>query len=278
MEPHAPYIPQRDTRSELGDALQEEWLDLTDGIGGVDPQGPGGRALMRDERALSPLERQHLEAAYRGEVHDLDRALGSLLRELRERDLYEDTWILVTSDHGEFLGEHRLLGHRSELYDAGIAIPLIVKHPGSTRTDPTRGIVQPVDLLPSLAEPFGFAVPERVEGTRFDAVEERPAVAEHYEDVKLVRAFGRRFAGHRRAFVAAPYKLIRYSAHPPQLFHERHDPQELRNLVDHRPALAKRLDTLLRSWIDARKPLSTDAPQPELSPEERKRLESLGYL
>ena len=266
MDAHAPYVPIRATRAEIGPALNEAWLDLQDGLGGVDPSGPGGLEVMRDERDLGAEERAHLEAAYVGEVHDLDTALGKLFSELRARGLYENAWIVITGDHGEFLGEHRLLGHASELYEEALRVPLFVRSPGGTQRRPISGQVQLVDILPSLAPHFGLSVSGAVDGLPFDEVGTRAAVAEHFEYPQFVDAFGPRFAGDRRAWIDAETRLYTFTARPTEW--------EGDATTEAKLGAVRSLST----WISKHAPMERSQTQPELSPEERRRLEGLGYL
>lgn len=276
MDAHAPYIPQRETRALLGDALDPRWLDTGDGFGGVDPDGPGGLELMRGERDLTDDERRHLEAAYGGEVRDLDRSLGALFELLRARELYEDAWIVVAADHGEHLGEHRLLGHSSELSDEAVRIPLFVRTPNGADTRPIEGDVQLVDVLPTLARALELAIPAQVEGSAFDELDPaRAAVAEQFEYRAFVARFGDRFAGDRRAYRTQDAALFAFTRRAPELF-ARRDGRVAGALDD--ASLRDRLLGALARWVEARSPVAGDAAPPPLGDAERQRLEALGYL
>ena len=93
----------------------------------------------------------------------MDHHLGRLMDGLRELGLYDETWIIVTSDHGELLGEHGIYGHGTTLHEPLLRIPLILKHPG-TRTAPgTRDDdVQLVDRLPTILAELGLETPPDV--------------------------------------------------------------------------------------------------------------------
>ncbi|MEZ4218061.1 MAG: sulfatase [Myxococcota bacterium] len=280
MDAHAPYVPQAATRAALGDALDARWLDATDGFGGVDPDGPGGLALMRGERELRDDERRHLEAAYRGEVRDLDAALGALFDALRARGVFDDAWVVVTADHGEMLGEHRLLGHSSELWDEVVRVPLLVRAPRGAQRAPIEGDVQLVDVLPTLANELGLPIPAQVEGLSFagDAVRAtaRPIVAEHFEYPAFVAHFGPRFAGDRRAYRTRGAALFAWTRRAPELWARDGAGATTLRLDD--DALRDRLEAGLARWVAARRPVAGEAPPAPLGDEERRRLEALGYL
>src|SRR2546426_4916808 len=134
---------------------------------------PGAGRLARGnlhyEHAVTHLpeaERQFIEANYDGEVAAMDEALGELLDALIARGRYENALVIVTADHGEFLGEHGQMGHIGQmLYEPVLRVPLVVKFPGSTgprgrSTTP----VQLVDVLPTVLEVTGAPEPDGIQG------------------------------------------------------------------------------------------------------------------
>jgi arylsulfatase A-like enzyme len=80
--------------------------------------------------ALSPEEARELRDAYDGAIAYIDRHLGLLLSALRQRGVLDDTLVVITSDHGEGLGEHRLFGHGNSLYRSLLHVPLLIVFPG----------------------------------------------------------------------------------------------------------------------------------------------------
>ena len=71
-----------------------------------------------------------MTAGYYGMVAQLDHAIGRVLDVLDERGLADDTLVIVTSDHGEFLGEHQLIFKGPFGYDSLLRVPLLVRGPG----------------------------------------------------------------------------------------------------------------------------------------------------
>ncbi len=95
---------------------------------------------------------EHVIAAYDGGISFVDHMLGRLFRLFEELGIYDDTMIVVTSDHGEsFLDEGVYLGHGAFLHDGEVRVPLIVKFPsnryGGQRVD---GVVESLDILPTI--------------------------------------------------------------------------------------------------------------------------------
>jgi arylsulfatase A-like enzyme len=101
---------------------------------------------------------------YRGEVRYADAQLGRLVDRLRLLDLLESTVLVVTSDHGEGLGDHGLLGHSANLHEELVRIPLFVRAPGVTAGRRLRGLVQLEDMLPTALALLGVSIPEGLDG------------------------------------------------------------------------------------------------------------------
>jgi hypothetical protein len=107
-------------------------------------------------------ELRALNRAYRGEVAYVDAQIHALVEGLRQADLLEGTAIVVTSDHGEGLGDHGHLEHGHNLFDELVRVPLIVRAPGIPAGRALRGDVQLEDLGPTLLSLLGLAAPPDV--------------------------------------------------------------------------------------------------------------------
>jgi arylsulfatase A-like enzyme len=110
---------------------------------------------LADRRRYPPLERG--EADYLASIRYLDEQLDRLFRALAQRGVLDRTVVVVTSDHGELLGEHGLTGHARSLYKDVLHVPLFVRYPPAV---PAERIVRPVslrDLAATLADLAGVA-------------------------------------------------------------------------------------------------------------------------
>jgi hypothetical protein len=102
-----------------------------------------------------------LSSRYKVEVEYVDQHVGAVLRRLEELGLYQDSLVILTSDHGEALGERNHYGHIEHLTDEMLRVPLLIKLP---RTDPRRaglelsaaGVVSHIDLIPTLLDLAGL--------------------------------------------------------------------------------------------------------------------------
>ena len=213
-------------------------------------------------------------AQYDGAIAFLDAELERLLRHLRRLGRYDETLLVVTSDHGELFGEHGLVGHGRALYEPLLRVPLVIRIPG--QRDGKR-VIQRVGLQDVSSMIRGI-----LDGRRRieDLVPTNPAepriLAEHWTSVlDLERARSRSVAPYFRAAYAGRHKLIQAANGQDELYDLENDPDEERNL------LAVPGNEALRASITAALPSlpATSAPATvPLDPEALARLRALGYL
>jgi arylsulfatase A-like enzyme len=199
---------------------------------------------------------------YDGEVAYLDRQIGRLLGFLESRGLLENTVLVVVADHGESLGEHGILFRHVGLHDTTTHVPLMIRWPGPDREGRRiEGLVQTIDLFPTILEAAGLSVPPQ-DGQ--DLGKTRRAVfAEH--------------ADHLGAMVRnRDFKYIQ-SPDGPSLYDLKADPGETRNLAGRGLAVERELSELLRRWQADRR-AHPEARPVEPTDEEKARLKALGYV
>jgi hypothetical protein len=106
-----------------------------------------------------PAEVAQAVDLYDLEVAYADREVGRFLEELKARDVYEDSLIILTADHGEAFYEHGSWQHGWTLYEENVHVPLIVKWPGNSRRGRTKQLVSQVDIFATLLEQAALASP-----------------------------------------------------------------------------------------------------------------------
>jgi len=118
----------------------------------IDPVPGAVEGYMTEE------EVKHTKSLYAGVVTLVDKWVGVLLDTLRKLNLYENSLIMITSDHGEPFGEHGFIRKaRPECYEELAHIPWIIRHPqGLGRGRRIPAFVQPPDLMPSILHALGF--------------------------------------------------------------------------------------------------------------------------
>ncbi len=115
--------------------------------------------------AYSSAEIQQIKAAYHAMVTLVDDETRRILATLDRLGLREDTVVVFTSDHGEMLGDHRLLLKGPMMYEGAVRVPLIMRWPGRLPAGERRGeLVQWIDLCPALLEAAGVPSMPRVQG------------------------------------------------------------------------------------------------------------------
>ena len=166
--------------------------------------------------------------------------------------MLEKTVIIIAADHGESLGEHHESFHGFFVYDATVRIPLVVNVPSPRlRGRVVASQVENVDIMPSILQLLGQAVPAEVQGRSFlplvlgdAAVEERLAYSESY--------YPRYHYGwsELKSLSSAAFRYVR--APVPEVYDLVRDPGETKNVFYDRRDIAERYERSLRD-MEARR-------------------------
>jgi arylsulfatase A-like enzyme len=219
MDAHAPYVPPKPFDVMFG------------------PKRPD----VPLKRGWSLQEIFELRNGYDGSIAYLDHQLGSLFDELRRRGLLERTLVVVTSDHGEHLGEHDLVAHGNSLYRPVLHVPLLISFPTKiaagervwepvTLRDLAATIVDVVGLkevrLPghSLARYWSGAQP-------LGDVEKSPLLSEVSASINMPE-WEPASRGHMKSLVVDGSQYIKNGDGVEELYDFEHDAAEQRNLVN----------------------------------------------
>ncbi|MDP9192619.1 MAG: sulfatase-like hydrolase/transferase [Acidobacteriota bacterium] len=216
---------------------------------------------------LPPPEYRKHRDPYDDEIGYADEIVGRFLTTLRAAGLYDNALIIITSDHGEGLGDHGEDEHGVFLYREAIQIPLLVKLPGNRRAGETvTAPVSLVDLAPTVLAVAGIESSVRFDGRDLiaTAIPDRVIYSESY--------FARLHFGwhHLRSGIGRDLHYI--EAPTKELYRYREDPGERTNVAE---SFRRELFALQEQigGIDER-----FAPPAAIDPEDQRRLASLGYL
>jgi arylsulfatase A-like enzyme len=237
-----------------GEAAQHPWLAHQ--LGRRQFRAPA------DEKKL-----RRMKAVYYGLMREVDDALGRVFAFLKESGLWDRTMIVFTSDHGEQMGDHWLLG-KCGYFDASYRIPLVIRDPRAS-ADPGRGTVvraftENVDIMPTMLEAIGVDVPLQCDGLSLspfldgkgapphwrgeahwefdfrdpadDAAERKLALTLHQCTMNVIRD--------------ARFKYVHFTKLPPLLFDLQKDPGEFHDCSrdpDYLPVMLEYAQKLL-SW------------------------------
>jgi len=209
-------------------------------------------------------------AAYDSEIGWVDAHLREAFGQLA---VDASTLVVFTADHGEEFGEHGGAGHRFKLYSELTRIPMFLHHPGVTPRR-VRADVSIVDLLPTLRSILGLPPSEQDAGIDLTAL-----YAEDDERGEERALFASRTTGiaWKRAVVRGRHKLILTRPGGSELYDLESDPGEQRNLAGERPALARELLRASDDFRASARRWDASRTTVEVSEEDRRRLEELGY-
>jgi arylsulfatase A-like enzyme len=250
--------------------------------------GPSGRlkapftdhARARDG-TLKPTadEQRFIRGLYNGEVRFVDDQIGELVRAMDGLKMLDDTWLVVTADHGEEQFDHGSFDHGHRYEEEVTRVPLIIRAPGGKWRAGTRvsHSARHIDIAPTIMEWFGEKPAPHMSGRSLMPLitgaeqEHRPA----YTEFNIYWA-------ERCALYDGRYKLIRgvYNKHG-WMYDLQEDPREYKRLGSDHPqyerleeqllAVRKRLDELAKSTLK-------DHEAVRLPPEVEESLRSLGYI
>lgn len=157
MDTHFPHVIRADN-SEFVDPFYS-WKSS------FNPDGyfmrrVSGPLTPEDGLGFAPVEFKHVNAIYDGDLKYADRLIGRLWELIRKLHIEEETLLIITSDHGEELGEHPTFGHTGKgAWDSSYHVPMIFLRPGKIKSERIKGFSQHVDILPTLVEMFDLSVP-----------------------------------------------------------------------------------------------------------------------
>ncbi len=214
--------------------------------------GAKGKVTEWDEK-----EFRQIRALYYGMVSETDAQLGRIWAALRDAGAWENTIIILTSDHAEMLGDHFLLG-KGGYFDGSYHIPLIVRDPRRSAASGTRveHFTEAVDIMPTILDLLGEAPAPHLDGSSLTPfldghtpVEWRDAVHWEFDFRSVERGDAEaRFGITSRqcnlsVLRSERFKYVHFGGGlPPLLFDLAEDPGELRNLAEDPQFLSTRLE------------------------------------
>ncbi len=293
LECHWPYAPPRRLHRAVGGPRFRPSEELRLRLTLARRTGPWDAIAMADRETLAAYS-----SLYDGEHRNADELLDELLDLLRRSGHLRDgeTVVVVTSDHGEHIGEHGLADHQASLDDHLIRVPFVAWGPGIVPAGRIGRAYEFVDVLPSLAARLGLPWPEGVPEDRrtglFGAPEGRAdgvVFAEWRawgpEDLARVRARHPRYdftplVRDLRCARDDRFKLVETGDGRRSLFDVVEDPDEEQDVAAHHPEELARLGAALDRRRGAWDAAAGEAPglTADQESEIERHLAELGYL
>jgi arylsulfatase A-like enzyme len=258
MEAHLPWLPDPQDQARFGPAgldTEREQIDVL------------GRYLQQGRP--TPTEQAMLRARYEEAIRTLDRSVSRLLAAVSSPEKGRDTIVVVTSDHGESLGEHDRFGHRNSLDEEATRIPLFIRAsalvPGTNES-----AIELVDVYGYVAAQAGIPPDPDLDSVPIGSRER--VVMEHRPGPQgaLPSSYPR---GDISALIEWPYKYVEGPHVEPSLFDLAADPTEQNSLIARETA---RVASMRRTLREQSKVPSRPSVSPDRAAEER--LRALGYV
>jgi arylsulfatase A-like enzyme/Tfp pilus assembly protein PilF len=220
-----------------------------------------------------PFRTEYRDHPYDGEIAYADAQLGRLITWLKGNHLYDNTAIVVLSDHGESLGEHGEREHGFFIYNATLHVPLIIKPSGGGAHRQHIGeVVEVAAVAPTLLKLAGIS--DRI-STQFDTASLLPIPNREPAYSETFYPFSSFGWSPLRSIESGDYQYIQ--APRPELYNVRNDPGELHNLIAEQPATAEVLKEKLRERVSQRT-AATPPTGPAADEAVTEKLRALGYL
>ncbi len=217
------------------------------------------------------------------------KILGASLRqELKELHLYEDTMIVICSNHGEEFGEHGKVGHGKSLHDEVTRVPLLIKAPGPGKELQIEQMSQTVDIMPTILSLLGIPYPHQVQGVDFSPLIKKKGnftpreyvygQMPYFKSIQNSEWKRHIFRGyHSFSWLSENVEVFLFGKK--QFFNMLKDPGETKDLYSKEPKMRDRLETLLSDW-ELNLPRYQDTTysfQPHLDEKTKEKIKKTGY-
>jgi len=288
MEPHLPHSPSPYNSIYIPENIAPE--DIKKVLRSAIGMGKGGAFLLKRKRSQEELSL--INALYDGEIHYLDKRIGALYEHLKKLNVLDDTLLIITSDHGENLGDHGILGHAFGLFNSLLNVPLIIRHP----TYFTPGLiiennVQTTDIFYTVLDVVGLnhnpshlglgkSLIRRIKEQ--DYVE--MMIAEHdkptdaLDKAEKLGIDANHINKDQRAIIFRGYKYIQTSLGEEELYDLKIDPDESHNLISEKREIAAALKSRLGEIYKTDRARAAGGKKIEMDKETESKLRSLGYI
>ena len=244
-EPHLPCRPSEPFASMYGDVPQ--WASFDDPL----TDKPYIHRQMRVNWHTEDMTWDDLRETarlYYAVISQIDDAVGRVLAHLRETGQYDNTVVIFTADHGDMCGDRHMMDKHYILYDEVTRVPLVMRGPGITPGRSRALVMNMLDLVPTILELCGCAVPDGLDGQSLVPYLRDPTLPGRRKYV-LSTYNGQQFGLYTQRMIRDEHrKYVWNLTDVDELYDLDADPHELHNLV-HDPARADELAALRRDML-----------------------------
>lgn len=269
LDPHLPYSPREPPDPVAGPSFDK-----------VTPTDVN--RIRGGQWAPTSSEQDRIKALYQAEIEELDWSLGRFLRTLRDLGLFEDSLIVLTSDHGEEFFEHGGFEHGHSLYQELLRVPLLIKLPGQTDREEIASRVSNRAVMPTVLDIVGVE-PRNQELLPPSLLTLRSNPGEANNEADPIFFGGPLYYGAREGVIFKGFKyLTKTMKSDEELYDLSQDPYERDDLANSEAELLREARLLMdQHHIDAlkvRSDLGIESEKVEMTEEAMEQLRSLGYV
>lgn len=226
MDVHEPYVPERKYIDMVDPSIhlsKEEMFRFFKEV-----------LLKRD--ALDKGKVELLKKLYWAHVREVDEAVREFFKILEMYDVLKETWVIITTDHGDEFGEHGGLSHDGKMYSELVHVPLIIYDPCRENGEVCNTLVSTIDIPPTIAYLFGLNPVEAFQGHSLFPLKDYPNKGVYGE---AVDKHGSHEKGEEREihyYREGDLKIIYHERGDQwELYDLKADPKELNDIVETSP-------------------------------------------
>ncbi|MCP4640448.1 MAG: sulfatase-like hydrolase/transferase [bacterium] len=250
IEPHDPFIAhERFYKQYDPDTIPvpPNWNDSLQDRPGL------YRKSARAFAGLSERDKKQAAACYYATVTEIDEQYGRLIDRLEEAGQLDNTIIVLTSDHGEFLGAHGMYTKNVGAYEEAYNIPLVVSGPSIAQGQTSDALVGIHDICPTLLELTGLDPFDIPDSRSFAPVLRDPDGGDAGFTSGYAEYYGTRYWLTQRVVWDGPWKFVWNGFDFDELYNLEEDPYEMTNLAE-KPDHEEHLRHMMRvAWDYVRK-------------------------
>ena len=216
IKPHHPFDPPY----PWADMYKPEDLSILAGWTDDLIHNDSGNGYFKNS-TLSEEKLKRIMALYYASISQIDHQVGRMIKLLKDKGIYDNTIIIYTSDHGDYLGYHHRILKSDRLFDPLAKVPLIVKFPqNKNQAKRDARLVNNIDILPTLLSLCNIELPENLSGKNLnDDNEQHEYIFSETEDGSMLRSKTKKLLLHKDQSQSMFFDL-------------ENDPFELTNLID----------------------------------------------
>jgi arylsulfatase A-like enzyme len=242
--------------------------------------------VIKDGGMRYQVDLKHVLAMYDAAIQQNDKSFGDLIEELKKLDLYDNTLIILTADHGEELYDHKKFAHGKTLYQEVINQLLVIKLPGKLMAGKViQENIQTIDIFPTFLDLIGEPIPSYLFGKSLkNLIFSPPGFESPFHD-EIFTETGKEL--RLKAVIDGNWKLIRKTGiesdkpEKYELFNLKDDPSEKNNLFYRNPIASEYLKRRMQNWAQSQEKLAKLVKgdvEKILTKKEIEELKALGYI